>query len=159
MKHGKGVPRLPRRLVTLVNWLYWGWHHHESCEGERERERVHVVSGAVHTYGYMLHVILNMFVSITRKLCLSPGKPSCILWAEVRLQENEAATAEQYARESVRIARTTRELLKKSFGCEICEGSATFAYFTMRGSARSQLWFCEPYVAADPRGHVIVQEV
>ena len=39
MKHGKGVPRLPRRLVTLVNWLYWGWHHHESCEGERERER------------------------------------------------------------------------------------------------------------------------
>ena len=30
-----------------------------------------------------------------------------------RLQENEAQTAEQHARESIRIARTTRELLKK----------------------------------------------
>ena len=28
-------------------------------------------------------------------------------------KENEAVTAEQYARESIRVARTTRELLKR----------------------------------------------
>ena len=31
-------------------------------------------------------------------------------------KENDATTAEQYSRESVRIARTTRELLKKFAG-------------------------------------------
>ena len=51
------------------------WHK------ERERERVHAVIGAVHTHlgtcGYCM-LILNISVSTTRKLCLSPGKPSCI---------------------------------------------------------------------------------
>lgn len=44
--------------------------------------------------------------------------PLCICRTKVDItmkaaKENEAVTAEQYARESIRIARTTRELLKR----------------------------------------------
>jgi len=45
----------------------------------------------------IFNVILAVYVDITMKAA----------------KENEAVTAEQYARESIRIARTTRELLKK----------------------------------------------
>ena len=48
----------------------------------------------------IFNVILAVYVDITMKAA----------------KENDAVTAEQYARESIRVARTTRELLKKFAG-------------------------------------------
>lgn len=55
------------------------------------------------------------FVDTQKLVTMQPQHPRPMhrILMFVFSQENEAVTAEQYARESIRIARTTRELLKK----------------------------------------------
>ena len=59
----------------------------------------YVISYMLVTMG-IFNVILAVYVDITMKAA----------------KENDAVTAEQHARESIRVARTTRELLKKFAG-------------------------------------------